>query len=404
MLTEEITLEGHIVDSLLLSRVLDEILAGEGDYRISEFRIGQHRNDPSFARIEISAANEVVLSELIAKVGKHGAVVKTPQDAQLSPTDTDGVFPEGFYSTTNQPTMVRRNEKWQEVLNQEMDCALRFDSANESFSCIPVTKAKAGDDIVVGHRGIKVIPVHRPEEKEAFGFMSSAVSTEKPKNVLIHNVAEMMKSVKAAGKKLLLVGGPAIVHTGSGRHIVQLIEAGYVHVLFAGNALAAHDIEQAIYGTSLGVCLDRATPEEAGHEHHIRAINTIRRAGSIRAAVERGTLTSGIMYACITHDVDFVLAGSVRDDGPLPDVITDMLNAQDAMRDHLTGVGFTLVIATALHGIATGNILPASVPVVCVDIQPAVVTKLADRGTTQTVGIVTDVEPFLRELLTNLDL
>jgi len=404
MPTEEITLEGHIVDSLILSRVLDEILAAGGDYLIRDFRIGQHRNDRSFARIEISADDSQVLSELIAKAGKHGAVIKTPHDAQLTPTDADGVFPEGFYSTTNQPTLVRRDEKWHEVQHQEMDCGIRFDPAPGLFSCIPVTKAKAGDLIVVGHRGTKVVPVHRPEEKEVFGFMRSAVSTEKPKNVLIHDVSDMMKSVKAAGKKLLLVGGPAIVHTGSAPHIVRLIEAGYVHVLFAGNALATHDIEQAIYGTSLGVCLNRATHAQAGHEHHIRAINTIRRAGSIRTAVERGTLTSGIMYACITHDVDVVLAGSVRDDGPLPDVITDMLAAQDAMRQRLSDIGFTLVIATALHGIATGNLLPASVPVVCVDIQPSVVTKLADRGTTQTLGIVTDVEPFLRELLSNLDL
>jgi lysine-ketoglutarate reductase/saccharopine dehydrogenase-like protein (TIGR00300 family) len=404
MLTEEITLEGHIVDSLILSRVLDEILAGEGDYHIREFRIGQHRNNPSFARIEISASDANLLSDLIAKVGKHGAVVKTPQDARMSPTDRDGVFPEGFYSTTNQPTMVRLSEEWHEIHKQEMDCGIRFDPTDNTFTCIPVTKAKAGDAIVVGHQGVKVIPAHRPEEKEAFGFMSSAVSSEKPKNVMIHDVAEKMKSVRASGKKLLLVGGPAIVHTGSGQHIVRLIEAGYIHVLFAGNALATHDIEQAIYGTSLGVCMNRATHEEAGHEHHIRAINTIRRAGSIRAAVDNGTLTSGIMHACVTHDVDFVLAGSVRDDGPLPDVITDMLDAQDAMRERIPAIGFTLVIATALHGIATGNLLPASVPVVCVDIQPSVVTKLADRGTTQTVGIVTDVEPFLRELLTNLDL
>ncbi|HQA44488.1 MAG TPA: TIGR00300 family protein, partial [Phycisphaerae bacterium] len=233
-------------------------------------------------------------------------------------------------------------------------------------------------------------------------FMSSNVSTEKPKNVIIQDVAQKMRSVKEAGGKILLVGGPAIVHTGSVRHVVRLIEEGFVRILFAGNALATHDIELALFGTSLGVHMDRAIPADTGHEHHLRAINTIRRYGSIRAAVEAGVVTSGIMHACIRHNVDFVLAGSIRDDGPLPEVITDVLVAQDRMREFVPEVGFALMVATTLHSVATGNLLPAWVPVVCVDISPSTVTKLSDRGTFQTVGVVTDVEPFFRELLSEL--
>ena len=195
--------------------------------------------------------------------------------------------------------------------------------------------------------------------------------------------------------------GPAVVHTGSVEHICQLIRGGYLNVLFAGNALATHDIEQALYGTSLGVSLDRGLPTEEGHEHHLRAINTIRRLGGIRAAVEQGVLKSGIMYECVSHNIPFVLAGSIRDDGPLPEVITDVLDAQQQMRELIHGVGFCLMVATMLHSIATGNLLPAWVKVACVDINPATVTKLTDRGSIQTVGVVTDAEPFLRALVTS---
>ncbi len=246
------------------------------------------------------------------------------------------------------------------------------------------------------------MPLERSRQAGVFEFMASSVSTEKPKNVIIRGVADRMKAVRAAGKKTLLVGGPAIVHTGSAHHVVELIEKGYIHTLFAGNALATHDIEQALFGTSLGVWMDRAELAEAGHEHHLRAINTIRRHGGIRQAVADGVLTSGIMHACVKHNIDFVLAGSIRDDGPLPEVITDVLVAQDEMRKRVPEIGLALMIATGLHAIATGNILPAWVAVVCVDISPAIVTKLADRGTFQTVGVVTDVEPFLRELLDHL--
>ncbi len=438
MVSEEIQIEGHIIDSLILSKVLDEILTFGGDFNLKQVEIGQKRGDRSRATIQVSAATPELLAQILAQIAKHGAVVRKPENANLAAAEQDGVFPEGFYSTTNLRTLVRWKEKWHEVGRQEMDCGIRFSRSQHvppprplasspppgeregerergrvgdeniadegSFECIPLIHVKMGDQIVVGHRGVKVVPLERSRNVGSFEFMSSSVSTEKPKNVIIHDVAQRMREVKEAGGKLLLVGGPAIVHTGSARHVVKLIEAGYVHVLFAGNALATHDVEQAIFGTSLGIHMDRAIPADTGHEHHLRAINTIRRYGSIKKAVEAGVVTSGIMHACIKHNIDFVLAGSIRDDGPLPEVITDALEAQDKMREYAHQIGFALMIATTLHSVATGNLLPAWVPVVCVDISPATVTKLADRGTFQTVGVVTDVEPFLRELLQDLGL
>lgn len=402
MVTEEITLEGHIIDSLTLSKVLDEILAYGAEYRIADIRIGQTQNDRSFARVEVSAASQEALSEVIAHIARHGAAVKTAEDVRLVAADQDGVFPEGFYATTNQRTTVRHRDNWHDVRDQEMDCGIVFDASSEQFRCVPVADIKSGDLVVVGYRGVKVTPAPRGPKVGVFEFMSSAVSSEKPKNVIVRQIAERMREVRASDKKILLVGGPAIVHTGSAPHVVWLIENGYLDVLFAGNALATHDVEQALYGTSLGVYMDRAIPAETGHEHHLRAINTIRRYGGFRAAIEAGVLTSGIMHAVVRNNVDFVLAGSIRDDGPLPEVITDTLEAQAAMRRHVHSLGFALMIATTLHSVATGNLLPAEVPLVCVDINPAVATKLADRGSFQTVGLVTDVEPFLRELLAEL--
>ncbi len=402
MISEEIELEGHIVDSLILSKVLDEILAFGGEFEFKQVDLGRKRADRSRVMIQVTAPDAHRLTEIVARVARHGAVLRAAEDVHLVVAEQDGVFPEGFYSSTNQKTLARWQETWYEVHHQEMDCGIRFDEAGPSFECVPVCHVRKGDRLVVSHRGLKVIPLERPRQAGPFEFMTSDISTEKPKNVITRRVAEQMRQIRDAGGKILLVGGPAIIHTGSARHIVRLIEEGYVHILFAGNALAAHDIEQAIFGTSLGVHMERAIPAEAGHEHHLRAINTIRRCGSIAQAVEAGIITTGIMHACVRHGVEMVLAGSIRDDGPLPEVITDALEAQDRMRHHVRQAGFCLMIATTLHSIATGNLLPAWVPTVCVDISPAVVTKLADRGSFQTVGLVTDVEPFLRELLAEL--
>ena len=265
-----------------------------------------------------------------------------------------------------------------------MDCGIVVEPGKGKPRCIPMNRVAVGMPIVVGHAGVRVIPVERPREVSLFGFMSSTVSSEKPKSISVKTIVAAIRATRGEGKKVLLVGGPAIVHTGSAPHVARLIRDGWVQVLFAGNALATHDLEQALYGTSLGVSLALGEPIEHGHEHHLRAINTIRRLGGIAQAVEKGVITSGIMYECVKAGVDVVLAGSIRDDGPLPEVITDMLVAQDRMRQAIQGVGFALLIATALHSIATGNLLPAWVKVVCVDINPATVTKLGDRGTFQT--------------------
>src|SRR5262249_13631261 len=309
---------------------------------------------------------------------------------------------DGFYSTTNYRTQVRLAGEWIEVEDQEMDCGILLDLEGKSARCIAMTHVRKGDPIVVGRRGLRVFPAETSARQHLFEFMGSSVSSEKPKGVTVREIAATMKRTKEAGEKILAVLGPAVVHTGSSPHVCALIRAGYLNIVFAGNALATHDIEQALYGTSLGVSLERGLPAEEGHEHHLRAINTMRRLGGIKPAVEQGVLKSGIMYECVRHDVPFVLAGSIRDDGPLPEVITDILVAQDTMRESIRGVGFCLMIATMLHSIAVGNLLPAWVKVACVDINPATVTKLADRGSHQTVGIVTDAEPFLRALVYEL--
>jgi lysine-ketoglutarate reductase/saccharopine dehydrogenase-like protein (TIGR00300 family) len=399
---EEVEVHGHIVDSLLLPKILDRILQMGGTFEIRECRIGARRVDPSHARIAVRAANPAELDEILGDLVEHGATAVNPEDARVVPADIAGAFPEEFYSTTNQRTQVRLAGRWVDVADQEMDCGIAVDAAARTARCVAMTEVTPGMPMVVGHAGVRVLPVERPRGETLFGFMSSNVSSEKPKAISLAGVARSIRATREAGKKVLLVGGPAIVHTGSAGHVAHLIRAGWIQTLFAGNALATHDIEQALFGTSLGVSLDHGESTEHGHEHHLRAINTIRRLGGIGPAVEAGVLRSGIMYECLRNRVDVVLAGSIRDDGPLPEVITDTLKAQSRMRQAIGGVGFALLIATALHSIATGNLLPAWVQVVCVDINPATVTKLADRGTFQTIGMVTDVEPFLRSLAAEL--
>ncbi|MBV8486851.1 MAG: TIGR00300 family protein [Planctomycetaceae bacterium] len=399
---DEIEVRGHIVDSLLLPKILDRILQMGGTFEIHECKIGVHRYDPSYARIGIWAESPEAIDAILGDLLEHGAASIHTEDARTVAADIAGAFPDGFYSTTNQPTQVRHKGRWIAVQNQEMDCGIALDPVTATARCVPMTHVTLGLPIVVGHAGVRVLPVERPRETNLFGFMSSTVSSEKPKSVSVRSVAEAIRATRAAGKKVLLVGGPAIVHTGSASHVAQLIREGWIQTVFAGNALAAHDVEQALYGTSLGVSIERGEALEHGHEHHLRAINTIRRASGLAQAIQAGILTSGIMYECVQQEVELVLAGSIRDDGPLPEVITDVLEAQDRMRQAINNVGFALLIATALHSIATGNLLPAWVKVVCVDINPATVTKLSDRGTFQTIGLVTDVEPFLRALVGEL--
>jgi len=401
---QDVEITGHLMDSGILSQVLSDIRGYEGDYVITRMDVGHDAEDESHAVLSVSAEDDESLQRLLMRLQTRGVNQVDPGQASVYPVEQDGVLPDGFYSTTNLVTRVRLDGKWLIVDNPEMDCGLVYDDAGEPprFYTLPMADVKAGMQVVCGADGIKVEPPLDKAVGGSFGFMESDVSSEKPQAVLVRQVAENMRAAKAAGQKVLWVGGPGVIHTGAAPAMVALAKAGYVDVLFAGNALATHDIESALYGTSLGVDLAVGRGVEHGHEHHIRALNTIRKCGSIQAAVDQGVLTGGVMHALVTEGKRFVLVGSVRDDGPLPDVYTDVIDGQRAMRAELPGVGFCLMVATMLHSVATGNILPASIPLVCVDINPATVTKLADRGSSQARGIVTDVGLFLEQLAIEL--
>lgn len=402
--SEDITLEGHIIDSWLLPTVMDTVMDLGGEFDMEEIRVGRRKEEPSFARLKISADSEEKLQRILMALLAFGANLVSRDDVHTEPVARDGVLPDDFYSTTHLPTQVRLGGNWVDVSGTEMDLAIVIDRANNSARMVPMADVRKGDQVVVGHEGIRVVALQRSRERELFSFMASDVSSEKPKRLVIEEIARQMQETRAHGGRILVVAGPAIVHSGAGPYLARLVHAGYVQALFGGNAIAAHDVESALLGTSLGTALKSGQPVEGGHRHHMIAINTIRRIGSLRAAVEQGVLREGIMYECICNKVDLVLAGSVRDDGPLPDVITEMGEAQRRMRAAVQGVEMALLVATMLHSIATGNMLPASTKVVAVDINPAVVTKLADRGTFQALGLVTDAELFMRELAEALGL
>jgi lysine-ketoglutarate reductase/saccharopine dehydrogenase-like protein (TIGR00300 family) len=405
MPSEMLVMEGHIIDSLTLPKVLDEIIEAGASYEIVDLQIGTRHEDQSIARIKVTLPSDEDLARLVDRLRQHGANPETVEDVALVEADADGAFPPGFYSTTNLETEVRLNGRWIAVRHAEMDCGIVVEDG--SARTIPMSEVTKGMQIVMGGLGIRVLPPEAPrtaDERRAFEFMSSDVSSEKPKALLVEQVAAQIRAVRAVGKRILWVAGPAVVHTGSGPDVCALIRAGYVQALFAGNGVAAHDIESNMFGTSLGVYLKEGGSAEHGHEHHIRAINEIRRHGSFKAAVDAGVFKDGIVYHLVTHNVDYLFGGSVRDDGPLPEVVTDMFEVQRLLRELIWGrggndlVGLCLVAGTMLHGIATGNCLPASVPLVCVDINQATVTKLMDRGSFQSMGIITDVGLFVREL------
>ena len=407
MVSETITLEGHIIDSLILAKVLDTILQMGGTFDLTEVKIGETREESSLAKIRVQAESPKLLDEILQTIQPHGATVQHIADCQVEPAPKDGVLPDTFYATPHLPTQVRLKGQWVDVEAIEMDLAIRITQDPPIARTIPMAEAKKGDLIVVGRTGVRVFPLERPKERDVFGFMEAQVSSERPHQPIITDVAKRMAGIRenrtshrdpSLGEKVLLVGGPAIVHSGGREAVSWLIQEGYIHTLFCGNALAAHDIEASLFGTSLGfgLCAGRSVPH--GHEHHLRTINRVRAAGSIRKAVESGLIKDGIMASCIHHNVEMVLAGSIRDDGPLPGVITDTVQAQTAMRAALPGVGLALLVATTLHAIATGNLLPAKVPSVCVDINPAVPTKLSDRGSFQAVGLVMDSSSFLRQV------
>ena len=399
---EQVEVAGHIIDSLILAKVLDVILDAGADYRIVDVEIGRTSLDPSRAVLEVAAEDDDVLARLLDDLQVHGANRVAHSDARLAVADRDGVLPEGFYSTTNLPTEVRLSGRWVEVENPEMDCGLVV-LPDGRVRTEPMHRVQAGDHVVVGNDGVRVRPLSKPRGATPFEFMTSEVSSEKPKDALVAEVAGRMRQAKARGAKVLAVCGPAVVHTGAAPHLARLVRHGWVDVLFAGNGFAAHDIESNVLGTSLGVRLASGDARaEGGHSNHLRVVNEVRRRGSIAAAVADGWLTGGVMFECVTHGVPFVLGGSVRDDGPLPDVHTDVVEAADAMRALLPAVGVALMLASTLHAIATGNLLPAGVEAYCVDINQAVVTKLADRGSHQALGIVTDVGLFLHTLADHL--
>ncbi len=391
-----IELSGHIIDSMVLPRVFDTIMDMGATFHVEEIRVGTRLDEPSFARLTVEADTDEQLAAVVAACQQHGVTVLGGEDARTAAAPAGGVFPEEFYTTTNQPTAVRVAGEWVPVEGIEMDCGVVV--AQGRAHTVPITDVREGDAVVVGRAGIRISPVERGRGREIFGYLTSSLAPEKPKHQVIRELAEAMRGIRSAGGRICFVAGPAIIHTGAGPHLAHLIEMGYVQVLFAGNGLAAHDIESQFFGTSLGIGLEKGLPIEAGHALHMRTINRIRAAGGIRSAVEAGVLRRGVMYECVRHGVEVVLAGSIRDDGPLPDVVTDMLEAQRRMRAALQGVELCVMCASMLHAIATGNLLPAATRAVCVDINPAVVTRVADRGSSQTLGLVTDVESFLREL------
>jgi lysine-ketoglutarate reductase/saccharopine dehydrogenase-like protein (TIGR00300 family) len=402
--SEIVELRGHIIDSYALPQIMDEVMDRGGEFVIQDIQVGRRKNEPSYVRIQISAPTRELLELLLNRAQRIGALPEEVEQVNLVPAPADGVFPEGFYSTTNLETAVRLAGQWVQVEWPEMDCGIAVDSGAGRAWTVALSDVKAGEPLVVGHEGVRVTPLERPRtQPQVFAFMGSSVSSEKPKVLLIHEIAQRLRDIRARGGNVILVGGPVLVHTGTRDHLASLIRERYVNVLFAGNGLATHDIEMAMFGTSLGVSLSQGVPQEGGHEHHLRAINRVRRAGSIRAAVEQGIVKNGIMHACVEAGATYILAGSIRDDGPLPDVVTDTLEAQRLMRAEVRkGVDLVLVLSSMLHGIATGNLLSAGVTTVCVDINPAVVTKLADRGSFQAIGLVMDVEGFVRELCADL--
>lgn len=401
--SQTVEVAGHLMDSGILSRILDDIRDYGGDYVIDRFDVGHEAHDQSRARITVEAEDETALQRLLMRLQTRGVNQLEPGEAATEVAERDGVLPDGFYSTTNLDTSVRLCGEWFEVENPEMDCGLVVLDAPDAptrVRTVPMTDVRAGMRIVVGASGVRVTVAERgsgdvsTSDDDLFG--------EKPQAVLVRQVADGMRQARAEGKRLLWVAGPGVVHTGAVPAFVALVGAGFVDTLFAGNALATHDVEAAIYGTSLGLDLTMSQGLEHGHEHHVRAVNTVRKAGSIARAVADGTITRGIMHALVTHEKRFVLVGSVRDDGPLPDVHTDVVEGQRAMREEIRGVGYCLMVATQLHAAATSNILPASVPLVCVDTDPATVTRLTDRGASQGRGIVTDVGLFLEQLALEL--
>ena len=400
MVSETVEAEGHLIDSGNFQSILTTIVEHGSEYEILRFKIGRKNEEGSHLTLKLQSDTDDRLQDLLSKLSVFGCYVKGTPNAVLRPSDMDGAAPDDFYSTTNHRTSVFLDGEWVTAGNQRMDAVLVVSGSR--VECRKLRDLKKGDLVVCGMQGVRVAPDVQSRDKPSFGFMSNEVSSERRVETAAAKVSDLMRRVKAAGGRIAFVAGPVVVHTGGARYFCDLIRLGYVDVLLSGNALAVHDIEVALSGTSLGIDLSSGHPVEHGHRNHMRAINAIRRCGGIGPAVKAGVLESGVMHACHVHGVNYILAGSIRDDGPLPETIMDLVAAQDAYADALADVEVVVMLSSMLHSIGVGNMLPSWVKVICVDINPAVVTKLSDRGSSQTIGIVTDVGLFLHQLAERL--
>jgi len=385
--------EGHLIDSHIMESIFDKVVEHHARFEVEQFRIGRTNSEPSYLRLKVEAPDEGSLEHLLQELLGLGCAPAEAGDAVLREVERDKCAPEDFYSTTNHRTYVRHRQKWIEVENQRMDALIVVRQGRAV--CRRLRDLRNEDQIVTGLRGIRVIPESKERDRLAFAFMSNGISSERQVETAVRQTAALVRHAIEQEQKVIVVAGPVVVHTGGAPGLASLIRNGWVQGLLAGNALGVHDVEAALFGTSLGVRLSDGRQEEHGHRNHMRAINAIYHAGSVRAAVEAGSLRSGVLYECVQTNVPFVLAGSLRDDGPLPDTITDMNCAQDGYAEQLKGAGLVLCLGSMLHSIATGNMLPSWVKIVCVDINPAVATKVSDRGTGQAVGVVADVGLFL---------
>ncbi len=401
-MSREFFAQGHMIDSLVLSRILHTVDDSGGQYEILEFDMGKRSDQESELHIRVMADSEELLNLISNNLTALGCYQDAETPLLVKPSKKDGTVPDDFYSTTNHRTLVKNDGRWIEVQEQRMDAVIVMKDA-EAFVCRKLRDVRKGDLIVCSHEHIKVKPPYEmAKTKGSFAFMASGPSSERKDIIVIQHIAEEMRSIRGGNGEIAVVAGPVVVHTGGVEPLCELIRAGFVQVLLGGNAVAVHDVEHALFGTSLGVDLNTGFPVDEGHKNHIRAINAITKAGGLEEAVRQGILQSGIMLELIRADIPFVLAGSLRDDGPLPDTITDMIEAQERYAEALVGVDLVLILGSMLHGIATGNMLPSWVRTVCVDINPAVVTKLSDRGTGQAIGVVNDVGLFLDDLRTVL--
>jgi len=397
--SQPVELEGHIIDSGMMERCFGIVMDMGGSFDVEQFDVGTRKDETTYARMTVSADSEAELEAILHELHQNGANLPDPVDAALAEAPADGVVPRDFYSTTNHPTDVRYDGEWLPVEHVEMDAAVVVDPDGPRARAEVLNAVEAGDLVVTGEAGIRVKPPERPRDASGpFGFMQGGISSERPSESMVEQVADAIAETRASGGTVLVVPGPAVIHTGGGDALAALVRAGYVDALSAGNGFAVHDLERDRYGTSLGMDIETLDHPRKGHKHHIYTISEVTRAGGIEAAIEDGIIDGGVMYECVTNDVPYVLAGSIRDDGPLPDTITDAVEAQAAIREQAREADLVVMLATMLHSVAVGNCLPSTTRTVCVDIDPATVTQLLDRGSAQAVGMVTDVGMFLPRL------